>query len=291
MKRVHMNRDRQWGDDRQNTWPLWLVDAFTGEGCLGNPAGVCLVESFPPDEMMQQLAFELHWSETAFVKKIGKTTFHIRWFAPEDEAPMCGHATLGAAHVLFENHLVEGNRLYFQSCAGGLVVDREIYSDGIWLTMDFPACPLIAVQDAEVLEAFRDILAPMTISQLLQDPIIFVALLESEEAVRKCSPHLDRLAQQSCRAVSITAPASTPGFDFVSRYFAPKVGIPEDPVCGSSHCRLIPFWAAKLDKPYLNALQVSRRGGVLKTAFDSLNDRVALAGQARTRLKGSVPAF
>lgn len=268
--------------------PLWLVDAFVGEGCQGNPAGVCCVDDFPPVEWMQQLAFELHWSETTFVKRLGPASFHIRWFAPEDEAPMCGHATLAAAHVLFQNNAVQGDTIHLHSCAGSLSVTRQEREEGTWLAMDFPACPLIPCTEEETVDTFRQIVAPCSFRELLRDPFLVIALMDSEEEVRRCTPRLDVLARQSCRALSVTAPSSLPGVDFVSRYFAPKVGIPEDPVCGSSHCRLTPFWAGRLGKTVLTAHQASRRGGILKVAYDANSGRVSLAGQSRTVLKGTV---
>lgn len=268
--------------------PLWLVDAFTGEGCLGNPAGVCLVEDFPSTEFMQQIAFELHWSETAFVKQLSPSSFHIRWFAPEDEAPMCGHATLAAAHTLFQEGLVSGNTIHFHSCAGLLSVTKKVEEGLDWLVMDFPACPLIPCEDEAVRALFQTIVAPSSIKELYRDPFLFVALMNSEDEVRRCTPCLDLLAQQPCRALSLTAPATSAEFDFVSRYFAPKVGIPEDPVCGSSHCRLAPFWAQRLGKTVLMARQASRRGGVLRLAYDPTTDRVSIAGQAKTILRGVI---
>lgn len=273
---------------KQGTLSLWLVDAFTGEDCLGNPAGVCLVEDFPPAQTMQQIAFELHWSETAFVKQLGPSSFHIRWFAPEDEAPMCGHATLAAAHTLFQEGLVSGNTIHFHSCAGLLSVTKKVEEGLDWLVMDFPACPLITCEDAEIWAIFQGIVAPSSIQSLYRDPFLFVALMNSEEEVRRCAPCLDLLAQQPCRALSLTAPSSSNNFDFVSRYFAPKVGIPEDPVCGSSHCRLAPFWAQRLGKTVLRAQQASRRGGILRLAYDPTTDRVSIAGQAKTVLRGVI---
>lgn len=295
---IHQEKSRVNERGGTMTAPLWLVDAFTGISCLGNPAGVCLVSDFPDESVMQQIAFELHWSETAFLKRLADNSFHIRWFAPEDEAPMCGHATLAAAHLLFEQNKVNGDTVLFQSKAGALSVHRDIKTgtntddEQLWLIMDFPACPLTQCDDDDLLCAFQDILGAVRIQGLYRDSLIFVALLESEEAVRRCCPQLSLLAEKDCRALSVTAKASTPGFDFVSRYFAPRVGIPEDPVCGSSHCRLAPFWAHALGKTSLKALQASRRGGVLHVTYDKSNNkspgRVFIAGQARTMMRGEI---
>ena len=267
-------------------YPLWLIDAFASETFQGNPAGVCLVDDFPNAIVMQKIAFEMHWSETAFLKKLSTNEFHIRWFAPEDEAPICGHATLAAAHFLFENNQNQGNCIHFQSCAGPLAVTKEVSNQGPWLIMDFPACPVVPCQDFQEIDNIKCVLEGHRPEKIFKDNLIYIAILKSEEEVLSCTPCLDFLQTLPCRALSITAQATSQEYDFVSRYFAPKVGIPEDPVCGSAHCRLTPLWAGIFNKKDLKARQISRRGGFLHLSYDKEQERVHIAGQAQTVLKG-----
>jgi PhzF family phenazine biosynthesis protein len=272
---------------------MGLVDAFADGPFKGNPAGVCVVDTFPEDAVMQNIAFELNWSETAFVKKISENTFHIRWFAPEDEAPICGHATLAAAYFLIENKFVIGSLVVFKSAAGLLTVRKEEKGQSSWLVMDFPVLHF-DVCDSEsevnaVASIFNEGESKVKIKQVLKDSLIYIAVLSSEDEVANCVPNLERLKMLPCRAVSVTAQAdSHHDYDFVSRYFAPKVGISEDPVCGSAHCRLTPFWANVLKKDYLTARQLSRRGGSLQLSYCRDTKRVSIAGQASTILRGEV---
>lgn len=272
---------------------MWLVDAFTKEPYHGNPAGVCLVSEFPDEVAMQSLAFELHWSETAFVKPLGRTPegvehFHIRWFSPKDEAPVCGHATLAAAHFLFESGTVQGEAIAFHSKAGPLTVTREVIEEEPWLVMDFPAFSIQLCEPSPTTAILQQVLERSTPPTFFKDDLIYITVLSSEEEVRACHPRLDLLQTLPCRALSITAPSSQPEFDFVSRYFAPKVGIPEDPVCGSAHCRLAPLWSSILQKNVFWAHQISARGGILRVTYDEMRARVTLEAQATTILKGTV---
>lgn len=279
--------------------PLWLVDAFTRDPFRGNPAGVCLVQDFPEDSVMQSLAFELHWSETAFIKLLKDEAiqesasyrtdrFHIRWFSPRDEAPICGHATLAAAHFLFESGTAKTDMIHFHSKAGPLTVTREISQGDPWLLMDFPALPVQPCSPSPVTAVLQQVLGCTTPPKFFKDDLIYIALLPSEEAVQACFPRLDLLQTLPCRALSITALSSQKGTDFVSRYFAPRVGIPEDPVCGSAHCRLAPLWAKICHKTELWARQISARGGLLRVTYNEELGRVSLASQATTILKGTV---
>jgi PhzF family phenazine biosynthesis protein len=265
-----------------------LVDAFTNLPFHGNPAGVCLVEAFPNDEIMQGVAFELNWSETAFLVKLAPNKYQIRWFSPMDEAPMCGHATLAAAHFLFEYNYVIGSSVEFESTVGPLVVARQVQSsDNSWLVMDFPAMSLCECDSEEEIDAIREILGAANIERILKDSLIYIVVLSSAAEVSLCTPDLQRLATLPCRAISITSAASD-GCDFVSRYFAPVVGIPEDPVCGSSHCRLVPLWADALRKDTLVARQLSKRGGTLRLSYCRETKRVTIAGQATIIFKGEL---
>ncbi|MDR2464441.1 MAG: PhzF family phenazine biosynthesis protein [Holosporales bacterium] len=267
---------------------LWLIDAFTNKPFQGNPAGVCLVEEFPDNSLMQKVAFEMNWSETAFLKKISTNKYKIRWFSPEDEAPICAHATLASAHFLFENNYVIGSSVEFLSHAGSLVVTQKHEKNESWIIMDFPAINIESCNDANEVDVVKNILNT-SVTQILKDSLIYVAVLASEDDVANCSPDLALLKTLSCRAISITANANQANantYDFVSRYFAPKVGIPEDPVCGSSYCRLTPFWTKIFNKKFLISRQLSRRGGMLNVSYNDSTKRVSIAGQAKTILKG-----
>jgi predicted PhzF superfamily epimerase YddE/YHI9 len=244
------------------------VDAFTTRVFEGNPAAVCPLDAWLDDATLQAIANENNLSETAFFVPSGRN-FHLRWFTPVAEVDLCGHATLAAAHVLFEI-LGHADRLVrFQTRSGELVVES---SDGL-LAMNFPARPPVscAVPDALVEGLGRP---PMEI--LAADD--YVAVFESEQIVRSLCPDLSKLGELDRRGVVVTAPGEA--VDFVSRFFAPKLGVPEDPVTGSAHCELAPYWANRLGKNALEARQVSRRGGNLQCRLQS--NRVILAGRAVT---------
>jgi PhzF family phenazine biosynthesis protein len=255
---------------------LWLVDAFTDTSFKGNPAGVCLVDEFPDTEAMQQMAAELNWSETAFVRQKSEHHFHIRWFSPRDEAPLCGHATLAASHVLWEQRKTKCDLITFESMGGPLTAQR----DGNWITLNFPAREVIPCPMPEFL---ADALGDVIIESVYKDDLIYLAVLDDVGSVVNLKPNLSLIEKIPCRAVIVTTLGTQP-YDFVSRYFAPSVGIPEDPVCGSAHCRLAPFWSKILQKNEFLAYQASRRGGVLKAALQG--ERVTLSGQATTVCEG-----
>lgn len=268
---------------------LWLIDAFTSDPFSGNPAGVCLVKDFPKTELMQKIAFELYWSETVFIKYLDNTNYHIRWFSPKDEAPICGHATLACAHFLWESGIVTSNEITFKSLAGGLPVALENHSNEKWITMDFPVyeikkCDLNISNETflKISEALNDV----EINEIWRDKLLYIVIVNSEEDVANCAPNLELIKTLDCRALVITAKSDKQETDFVSRYFAPKVGINEDPVCGSAHCRLAPFWAKRLNKKDLIARQLSFRGGVLRLKCD--DNYVKISGQAKTIMKGKL---
>lgn len=258
--------------------PFYQVDAFASEVFTGNPAGVCPLSSWLPDAVMQAIAAENNLSETAFfVPEPGG--YHLRWFTPVTEIDLCGHATLGTAHVLFEELGHAGETIRFSTQSGPLFVTRR---DGR-LSMDFPAWD----------PAPRDIPEGLTLA-LGARPLElranrdFLALLPTPADVLAVKPDLDLLATLEGVCIIVTAQGSIPGRsdDFVSRVFVPREGIPEDPVTGSAHCSLIPFWAARLGKTRLTAYQASARGGEL---FCELNgDRVTMAGRAALYLKGTL---
>lgn len=255
---------------------FWLVDAFTDTPYQGNPAGVCVVDEFLSEERMQEIAAELNWSETSFIKPLGENRYHIRWFSPKDEAPICGHATLAGAHILWTQGFVQGDDIHFESCAGPLSVSRH----GLHMTMKFPNMPVRYIQTPDLmLEALGDV----EIESVHRDSLIYIVILKSPEQVIHLAPNLSMIETFDCRAVTVTARGYYP-YDFVSRYFAPRVGIPEDPVCGSAHCRLFPFWGNILGKDKLLAHQVSKRGGIIHGTFD--HEYVYLSSRAVTVCEG-----
>lgn len=255
--------------------PLFQIDAFTGEIFHGNPAAVCPLTDWLPDETLAAIAAENNLSETAFLVG-GEGRYRIRWFTPTVEVDLCGHASLASAHVIFE--ILEANRrlevVHFESASGPLAVRR----DGLVLTLDFPSRPPTPTQASE---GFAEALggAPVELG-LSRD---FLALFESEEDVRALRPSFRDLARFA-HAVIATAPGH--GCDFVSRFFAPAEGIDEDPVTGSAHCTLIPFWSSRLGKTRLHARQVSARGGEL--FCEDRGERVSIGGRAVLYLAGTV---
>lgn len=253
---------------------IYQVDAFAQRPFEGNPAAVCPLEKWLPDDLMQSIAMENNLSETAFFV-LEEDGYRIRWFTPLAEVDLCGHATLAAAWVLFHCLEVEGNEVRFLSRSGRLAVRRK---DEV-LELDFPAqaprsCPVpdgitraIGAQPLECCE-FVDLLA------IYDDPAV----------VRDARPDMAALAALDYRGVIITAPGEE--HDFISRFFGPAVGVPEDPVTGSAHTKLTPYWAEKLGKNHLRARQVSPRGGDLMCTLKG--DRVLIAGQAVLFLRGTL---
>lgn len=253
---------------------LYQVDAFTSSLFSGNPAAVVPLDAWPDDALLQNIALENNLSETAFIVPDAQG-YALRWFTPSVEVDLCGHATLAAAWVVFNALGFPGERVRFSSASGPLFVSRN----GSRLTLDFPARPGKPVVD---LQPFEKALG-VSIQTALQARDTLV-VLDSAEQVRQFEPDMTAIAQLDTFAVMITARGDD--CDFVSRFFAPAKGVPEDPVTGSAHCTLVPYWAEQLDKPQLHARQVSARGGEL---FCSLNgDRVSLSGEARCFLKGDI---
>lgn len=250
------------------------VDAFAHEPFFGNPAGVCLLDKWLPDALLQRIAFENGLSETAFVV-LEKKSFALRWFTPTVEVDLCGHATLAAAHVL-SDHMAFGGPWKFHTRSGLLTVSQV---DGL-LTLDFPARP------AEVVaEVPADLLAGLGAGpEAVFKARDYMAVFSSEKDVRALTPDFARLVGLDCLGVIATAPGDT--VDFVSRFFAPGAGVPEDPVTGSAHCTLVPYWSERLGKRKLVARQVSARGGELWCEWQG--DRVFMGGRAVTYLEGQI---
>lgn len=267
----------------------YQVDAFASRAFEGNPAAVCPLESWLNDGLLQAIAEENNLSETAFFVPTERG-YALRWFTPVKEVDLCGHATLAAAHILFEQLGYAQSVITFQTRSGDLFVRRN----GLQLEMDFPAAILTPCE------------IPTTLVEGLgQRPLEvwaaedYVAVFDSEATIRAITPNLAWLSQLDLRGVIITAPAYKIGdsneddsnrnsaeVDFVSRMFAPKYGIPEDPVTGSAHCALAPYWAARLGKTRLNARQVSKRGGTLTCEVNA--DRVILSGHAVTFMEADI---
>ncbi|MGA7497670.1 MAG: PhzF family phenazine biosynthesis protein [Isosphaeraceae bacterium] len=260
------------------------VDSFTDRPFAGNPAAVCLLHAPAPEPWMQHVAAEMNLSETAFVHPIEPgRLFRLRWFTPRMEVDLCGHATLAAAHVLWEEKLLRPQApAQFETRSGRLSARRQ----GEWIELDFPAEPL----DSPII----DQLELDRIAAALKAPFLsagrnrFDLLVEfaDEQTVRELQPDYRLIAAFPVRGVIATSRASSPEFDFVSRFFAPRVGVDEDPVCGSAHCCLGPFWASKLGRTELTGHQVSPRGGVVKVRDEG--QRMALIGQAVTVLRGEL---
>jgi PhzF family phenazine biosynthesis protein len=267
------------------TRPLYQVDAFTAEPFAGNPAAVCLLEDDADPGWMQRVAAEMNLSETAFLRPGAEAgRYGLRWFTPTVEVELCGHATLASAHVLFTEGLAEaGQALRFDTPSGARAARRD--GDGaIWL--DFPATPAEPVDPPAGLVEALGAGAPRWVGRARFD---YLVELEDEAAVRGLRPDPRRLGGLTPGSVGVivTAPASGPGgYDFVSRYFAPAAGIDEDPVTGSAHCVLGPFWAGRLGRDELTGFQASARGGLVQVRTDG--DRVRLGGRAVTVLRGQL---
>ena len=246
----------------------YQVDAFASRAFEGNPAAVCPLERWLDDELLQAIAEENNLSETAFFVP-ANNHFQLRWFTPVSEVDLCGHATLATAHVIFEALGYAEPVITFETRSGELFVEKK----GNRLQMDFPACAPTA---CEAPEALVEGLGVHPIEVLAADD--YLAVLDSEAAIHALKPNHGLLGQLDLRGVIVTAPGNQA--DFVSRFFAPKLGIPEDPVTGSAHCVLAPYWAGKLGKRILSARQVSKRGGDIECEVTT--DRVLLSGSAVT---------
>jgi PhzF family phenazine biosynthesis protein len=256
--------------------PIYQVDAFTSELFSGNPAAVCILEEWLDDERLQAVAAENNLSETAFLLKRDEA-FVIRWFTPVTEVVLCGHATLASAFVIFNCLGWSGDIVHFHSLRSGAL---SITRNDDLLEMDFPARPPSKQNVPEQLAAALNH-SPLEVLGAVKDLLV---VLEDERAVRELKPNLPLLMEIERRGTIVSAPGDR--HDFVSRFFAPHVGIPEDPVTGSAHCVLIPYWAKRLGKRKLYARQVSERGGEL--FCEERGDRLMIAGKAVLYLEGTI---
>jgi PhzF family phenazine biosynthesis protein len=264
---------------------IFTIDAFTDRPFAGNPAAVCLLDDAPgpPDDTwMQSVAAEMNLSETAFLRRAANgQTFDLRWFTPVVEVPLCGHATLASAHLLYEEGILSADApAEFDTLSGRLTARKT--PDGI--AMDFPFQPVEPVTDADVPDALRRGLGVAPVAVTINEGR-YVVELADEETVRTLQPDLALLSTLN-RACVVTCRSETPGFDFISRNFLPHRGIPEDPVTGAAHCSLADYWRTQLGKDAFIAYQASRRGGVVGVQI--LGGRVLLTGRAVTVLRGTI---
>lgn len=255
--------------------PLYQVDAFTSKLFSGNPAAICPLESWLPDETMQSIAAENNLAETAFfVAENGG--YRLRWFTPAVEVDLCGHATLATAYIILNKVSPDRDAVAFETRSGELIVRRE----GDLYSLDFPSRP---PQRGDVHPRLIEALGTVPLEILAARD--YMVVYETEEQVRSLQPNMELLTLVDRFAVIVTAPGSG-DVDFVSRFFAPSKGVPEDPVTGSAHCTLIPYWARRLGKTKLHARQISKRGGELWCELRG--DRVIMAGNAALYLEGTI---
>lgn len=247
----------------------YVVDTFTDRLFSGNPAAVCLLESWPSDDLLLLLARENALSHTAFLLPTAEGRWQMRWFTPKTEIDLCGHAALAAGFVVLTLLHPELSTAVFETKSGALTVRK----DGDWLELDFPAYQL---KQLEVTDAICEALG--AVPREVWRARDLLCIFDDPDTVRTLKPDMDKLLKVKGALMQVTAPGDGE-FDCVSRTFAPKMGLPEDPVCGSGHCHIVPYWSARLGKDELKACQASPRGGVLRCRM--AGDRVLLAGQAR----------
>jgi predicted PhzF superfamily epimerase YddE/YHI9 len=260
---------------------IFQVDSFTDRPYAGNPAAVCVLAQPADPVWMQQVAREMNLSETAFLWPQADG-YHLRWFTPTVEVDLCGHATLASAYVLWsEGHLSSEKQARFYTLSGLLTAERR----GTWIDLDFPAEPehKVPVPPPELASA---LLAPVL--YVGKNRMDYLVEVDCEATLKSLQPNFDLLGRIPARGIIVTAKASTPGYDFTSRFFAPRSGVAEDPVTGSAHCCLGPYWQQRLGKNEMLALQVSDRGGVVQVSVQG--NRVRLSGQAVLVLRGELLA-
>ena len=260
--------------------PLFHVDAFTRSRFAGNAAAVCLLDEPREDAWLQQVASEMNLAATAFLQ-IQKDGYRLRWFSAKVELELCGHGTLASAHTLWEQDYLEPDAQARFYTRGGVLTAKK---DGEWIELDFPAKPEKAATEPQPVLVESLGVTPLYIGKSQLD---YLVAFESEEAVRNIQPDFAQLATLPARGVIVTAVAdATSEYDFVSRFFCPSVGINEDPVTGSAHCVLAPYWTNRLGRKQLTGYQASTRGGIVRVRCDG--DRVHLGGQAVTVLQGEL---
>ena len=271
------------------------VDAFTDRPFAGNPAAVCVTDEPLEEGLMQAIAAEMNLSETAFVCPI-EGGYSLRWFTPATEVDLCGHATLASAHVLWsEGHLTPEAVARFKTRSGWLSASKK----GSWIEMDFPAQP-VTVTSYVAPELIKSLCCGGNIRTVAKNDVNYLIELQSEKVLRTLEPDFVEIKKLPLQGIIATATADSDQYDFVSRYFAPAVGINEDPVTGSAHTSLAPYWQEKLGKSTMLAQQLSERGGIVRvqcklpesnTTSASNENRILISGQAITTLKGNLLAY
>lgn len=257
------------------------VDAFTNVPFAGNPAAVCVLPERRPDEWLRYVAREMNLSDTAFLVR-RDDEFDLRWLTPSVEVDLCGHATIASAHVLWEDgHLPASAQARFHTRSGLLTADRR----GEWIELDFPVNEAVAVEPPSSLLPALGVTAPVAVMKNVFDYLVEV---QSETELRALRPDHASLRRIPVRGIIVTARPASPAFDFVSRFFAPGAGIDEDPVTGSAHTALGPYWGARLGKTKMTAYQASARGGVVRLRL--AGDRIVLGGQAVTVMQATLLA-
>ncbi len=266
--------------------PIAVVDAFTGGPYRGNTAGICVLPAAASDEWMQSVAIEMNHAETAFLVN-SSDGYNLRWFTPGGEVDLCGHATLASAHYLWETAALRPDeKALFHTRSGLLTADRLLIDGTVWIELDFPSEPVSPTATPEGLSAMLGA-EPVYVGRNRMD---FLVELKDESTVRNLLPDFKRIealsAEANLRGIIVTAPGSTGEADIVSRCFFPRFHIDEDPVTGSAHCALAPYWIPRLGKHEIVAYQASARGGWLRLRL--AGDRVKLRGQAVTTLRGEL---
>lgn len=258
---------------------IYQVDAFTSKPFKGNPAGVCILDQEPDSAWMQNIAMEMNLSETAFVFP-GSDCRRIRFFTPAVEVPLCGHATLSSSHILYEAKLVDDDDEISLLAKAGLL---KMKKSGSWITMNFPVYPLAKM---EMTPEFERVTGADAQELFTAGFGWTLALMKNEAEVRNIKPNFSLMKSSVFGDLIVTAPSGDPAYDFCVRCFAPGVGIDEDPVTGSAHCALTPFWSKRTGKNDLNSHQISKREGILRVSLKG--DRVEISGQAKTIFKAEL---
>lgn len=260
--------------------PIYTVDAFTDRPFAGNPAGVCLLRDWKPASWLQAVAAEMNLSETAFLVP-ATNGFHLRWFTPGVEVDLCGHATLASAHVLWEEAVTpSGMELNFTTKSGVLRASKR----GADIELDFPSKPQ---EKAPAPDGLIEALGVQAL-HVGKNQFDYLVEIESEAELRDMRPDFRQLRAVQARGIIVTCPSHDPRYDFFSRFFAPAVGIDEDPVTGSAHCCLAPYWKKKLGKNEMVGFQASRRGGIVRVRVSDDGARVHLGGRALTVMRGKL---
>ena len=258
---------------------IYQVDAFTNSEFKGNPAAICILEKDYEDSILQNIAMEMNLSETAFIKQTSDNEFNLRWFTPETEVALCGHATLASAHILWENIIVEEDKtIQFNTLSGILTAKKR----DEWIELNFPKGNLTKSEgDSFLLNALS--ISPTSI---YEDDIVYLLEFNAEEDIVNLKPDFRMLKKARKEEIIVTSKSNNESYDFVSRFFAPAIGVNEDPVTGSAHCYLAPYWIKKLRKEEVLGFQLSRRTGFVKCRLQ--DRRVILYGKAKTILQGTL---